>query len=102
MIVMERKNHRDVILSPYTTCKLCRYSMNQICMEACAPARDYQNFELKKGIDPADMPDFPYQDFVEEMLPKVRTIVISIHLFKMRALLKGEENGRDIDDTSSR
>jgi hypothetical protein len=71
--------------------------MNDICLEECAPAKDYSHFELKK-INLEDMPAFPLEDFTNGMSPRVRGIVLAVYITKIVDALQGRvEYGRVID-----
>jgi len=78
-----------IFFPPYSTCQLCRNHLADVCFEECAPARDYRRFQLKEKIDLLTMPRFPLQDFLEEMSPNVRQIVVAIYIAKITDFLQG-------------
>ena len=66
--------------------------MVDVCVEECAPAGDYRHFELKEGVNLPDMPRFPTEEFLKQMPPKVRQVVVAIYLAKMVDHLQGIES----------
>jgi hypothetical protein len=60
-----------------------------VCFEECAPARDYRWFQLKENVDLLTLPRFPLHEFLEEMCPNVRQIVVAIYLAKIADFLQG-------------
>ena len=67
--------------------------MNEKCLEACAPAKDYSWFEPRKGVRLEDLPRFPLKQW-DEMPSKVKSKVIAIYLAKMSDHLMGYEDER--------
>jgi hypothetical protein len=65
--------------------------MTDICIGACAPAGDYRHFDIKSGMNLSDMPRFPTEEFVNQMPPKVKTLVAGIYLAKVVDHLQGVE-----------
>jgi hypothetical protein len=60
---------------PQTWCsRVCRNALSNVCLEACAPARDCSWFEPKGGLSIADVPRFPKHEYNHEMSPKQRQI----------------------------
>jgi hypothetical protein len=94
MKVMIEKDKGLIHLPPYSTCRLCSNRSNQACAEKCAPARDYSGFRLKKGINLEDLPPFPLQEFMEEMSPKVRQVVIAVYMTQVIDHLQGVKHER--------
>jgi hypothetical protein len=63
--------------------------MNDVCIEECAPAKDYRWFELKKGVNLEDMPRFPLEEFTNGMPARTRGIVVAVYLKKIVDCLQG-------------
>jgi hypothetical protein len=80
-------------MPPFITCRLCRNRLTDVCLEACARARDYRAFELKKGVTLLTMPRFPLKEFTEEMHPRARQVIVAIYLAKIVDFLQGIEGG---------
>src|SRR5512139_3712645 len=91
MIKTMGSNSKEIALPPYTTCRLCRNSMTDVCVEDCAQAGDYRHFEIKSGVNLSEMPRFPMNEFVNQMPLKVRQIVVAIYLAKIVDHLQGVE-----------
>lgn len=66
--------------------------MVDVCVEECAPEGDYCHFELKEGVNLSDMPRFPTEEFLNQMPPKVRQVVVAVYLAKMVDHLQGVED----------
>jgi len=81
------------LLPPYSTCKMCRNSMGEMCIERCVPAKDYSWFELKE-INFQDLPPFPIEEFSNGMPAKVRGLVVAAYLKKIVDFLQGVEDER--------
>jgi hypothetical protein len=94
MKIMIEKDNGFVKLPPYSTCRLCRNSMNQACMEICAPKKDYSWFDLKPGINLEDLPRFPLKEFNEEMSSSVRQKVVAVYIAKIVDNLQGVRDER--------
>jgi len=65
--------------------------MSEICLERCAPARDYQDFKLKDSARLETAPRFPIQEFMEQMPPKVRQVVVAAYMVLIVDHLQGVE-----------
>ena len=76
-------------MPPFSTCAMCRQRMNEVCLEKCAPTQDYSEFELRESINLDLAPRFPMQEFVEQMPPKVRQIVVAAYISLMVDHLQG-------------
>ena len=81
----------ETILPPYSSCQLCSNSMNDICLERCAPAGDYQDFKLKE-IALENAPRFPLKEFMEQMPPKVRQVVVGAYISLLVDYSQGRES----------
>jgi hypothetical protein len=76
-------------MPPFTTCRLCRNHLTDVCLETCARARDYRGFELKKDVTLLTMPRFPLKEFTEEMHPRARQVIVAVYLAKIVDFLQG-------------
>lgn len=76
-------------LPPFTTCRVCRNRLSDLCLEECAPARDYRWFELQAGVGFLDLPRFPLHEFLNDMHPHVRQVVVAVYLAKITDFLQG-------------
>lgn len=85
----------EVVFPPFSTCCVCVNRLSDLCMEDCAPARDYRHFRLKAGIGLAVMPRFPLHEFVTDMPSKVRQVVVAIYLAKITDYLQGHVDDRE-------
>ena len=47
------------VLPPTWCSTICRNAMNEACLEGCAIRRDCSDFQIKKGLQLADLPRFP-------------------------------------------
>ena len=79
----------ELIMPPFSTCALCRQRMNEVCLEKCAPAKDYSHFELRQ-INLEDMPALSPEE-VNGMPPKVARIVLTVYVVKIVSALQGKE-----------
>jgi hypothetical protein len=79
----------ELAMPPFSSCALCRQRMNEVCLEKCAPSKDYSEFELREGINLDLAPRFPMKEFVEQMPPKVRQIVVAAYISLMVDHLQG-------------
>jgi hypothetical protein len=95
-------NGKGVSYPPYVTCQLCKYRLTDICVEDCAPARDYRHFKLKDDLVFEDYPRFPLKLFLEELSPKVRQVVAAIYLAKIMDYLQGVPDGHNPHGSRSR
>lgn len=90
-----RTQEEVIVFPPFVTCRLCVNQLSDWCMEDCAPARDYRHFEMRKDVDLLAMPRFPLHEFLEDMAPKVRQIVVAIYIAKISDYLQGVSYGGD-------
>ena len=90
---MERKlEFTPINLPPFDSCRMCRNSMSQGCIEVCAIRRDYSYFDLKRNMTLEDMPRFPLDEW-DDMPSKVRGKVVAAYLAKIIDHLKGVSDG---------
>jgi hypothetical protein len=100
---MLEKETGGITMPPYSTCRLCRNSMNQACMEECAPKKDYSWFEPKAGIKIEDLPRFPLEEFNNGMSSTVRQKIVAVYIAKIVDYLQGVRDERtNLYDSRSR
>jgi hypothetical protein len=68
-----------IAMPPFATCRICRNSMSQCCMEVCAGQKDYSHFEPRKDLNLSKMPQFPYEEFTNRMPSEVRLKVVAVY-----------------------
>jgi hypothetical protein len=83
---------KEIIMPPYTVCRMCSNSMNDYCLERCAPAKDCQDFRLK-DIDWELVPTLFMSEYMKAP-PKVKGIMLAAFLTVTMKYLKGGESGR--------
>ncbi|MCP4425764.1 MAG: hypothetical protein GY803_14815 [Chloroflexi bacterium] len=79
-------------LPPNWCSQICRNSMNEVCIEGCAPNRKTTQFELKKDVNLSMLPPFPFREWQEDMNPAERKTVAGLYLSKIVDRLQGREN----------
>lgn len=84
----------ELFLPRYSTCRVCRNNLNQVCIEVCVPEDRYTHFEPKSGLTLGDLPPFPRKEFQNGMPSKVRQAVVGLYMEKMVDKLQGRENER--------
>lgn len=70
----------EIIMPPFSVCRMCKNCMNEICLEDCAPKGDLYKFDLKDGVNLHSAPRFPFKEFMESMSPKVRQVVVAAYM----------------------
>ena len=76
-------------LPPAWCGKICRNSMNEVCVEHCAIKRDCSAFEPVLNLKLSDMPRFPQTD---EMTKEEKFTSVTIYLAKVVDHLQGVED----------
>ena len=67
---------------------ICYNSLSNLCIEDCAIAKDCRHFKLKRGIQLEQLARFPLEEFLNEMPPHARQIVIGIYMSKISDYLQ--------------
>lgn len=79
-------------MPPYSICRLCRNRTVDVCIEECAPEGDCRHFEIKDGVNLRDLPRFPLNEFLKQLPPKVRQVVVAVYLAKLVDEAQGIES----------
>jgi hypothetical protein len=85
----QKKEETERHLPPAWCGSICRNSMNEICIEHCAIARDCSAFEPKPNLKLADMPRFPK---TEGMKKEEKFTSVTIYLSKVVEHLQGVDD----------
>jgi len=62
---------------------ICRNAMTDLCLENCALERKGRWFQLKNDLSIQDMPRFPINEFVDDMTPDERKIILGSYTAKL-------------------
>ena len=54
--------------------------MNQICLEKCHLDRKCSAFEIRKDLNLIDLPSFPVEDFIHNMSPDERKVILAVYM----------------------
>ena len=80
---------KELQLPPVYCSAMCGNALNDLCIEKCD---DMSEFEMKKGMDLADLPRFPLDEFLKTMSAEERKIIMAVYMAKTADYLQGYKN----------
>jgi hypothetical protein len=87
----KKKVERKIHIPPGWCSQICAQSMNEVCVEICAPRRDACWFEPKKDYTLNELPPFSFETWQNDMTAKERQTYIGLYMAKVVDRLQGRE-----------
>ena len=72
---------KEIILSKYTTCKICRNYLSDQCIPCLT--EDTTKFEIRQDLSIDDLPPFPTKEFNNGMPVKMRQAIVGAYIEKI-------------------
>ena len=73
---------KEIILSKYTTCKICRNYISDQCVP-CLTDSNITKFEIRQDLSIDDLPPFPSVEFNNGMPVQMRQAIVGAYVEKI-------------------
>lgn len=73
---------KEIILSKYTTCKICSNYLSDQCVP-CLTESNTTKFEIRQDLSIDDLPPFPSVEFNNGMPVKMRQAIVGAYVEKI-------------------
>jgi hypothetical protein len=79
--------NQEILISPYSACKLCRYNLSDVCQQ-CLQDDQFPWFEPRKNLQLPELPLITSSEFNDSPF-KMRQIVVGIYMEIIVRTLQG-------------
>ena len=83
---------KELVLPPSRACGVCKNRLNDVCVEGCAPAGDFKDFDPDMTIPLERLPNLSLQEF-RELPGQMRADWVFVEHQAIRRQLNGDELG---------